>query len=229
MQSYGLIGLLLVCFCSFNHNDMMAQNDVKLIYVGDPMCSWCYGFEPEFSKVLEAHPDLDFELVLGGLRPEGEQTMSELKEFLRSHWLEIGELTGQSFSLDILEMGDYVYDTEPACRATVAAAKLDESAALPFFKAVQFAFYKQNKSTHDINTYLTIAESMGLDKAAFEKIFTAEETKAATKEHFARAAEMGIRGFPSVMLLKDGQYHLLANGYTDAEKLNKRLEKVINN
>ena len=25
---------------------------MKLIYIADPMCSWCYGFGPELAKLL---------------------------------------------------------------------------------------------------------------------------------------------------------------------------------
>ena len=38
----------------------------KLIYVGDPMCSWCWGFAPEIESLADDYP---IEVVVGGLRP----------------------------------------------------------------------------------------------------------------------------------------------------------------
>ncbi|MFQ5523922.1 MAG: DsbA family protein, partial [Acidimicrobiia bacterium] len=38
----------------------------KLIYVGDPMCSWCWGFAPEIEDLADEYP---VEVVVGGLRP----------------------------------------------------------------------------------------------------------------------------------------------------------------
>lgn len=32
---------------------MIAQEKAKLIYIGDPLCSWCYGFSEEFSQVVD--------------------------------------------------------------------------------------------------------------------------------------------------------------------------------
>ncbi|MBK9151344.1 MAG: hypothetical protein IPM26_10245 [Saprospiraceae bacterium] len=29
------------------------SNKDTLIYVGDPMCSWCYGFSPKVDKLLQ--------------------------------------------------------------------------------------------------------------------------------------------------------------------------------
>ena len=42
---------------------------MRLIYIADPMCSWCYGFGPELSKLLARHPDATVDVVMGGLRP----------------------------------------------------------------------------------------------------------------------------------------------------------------
>ena len=51
----------------------------KIIYFGDPLCSWCYGFAGEVTKVAEHYKNkLVFELVMGGLRPFGTEKISEI-------------------------------------------------------------------------------------------------------------------------------------------------------
>ena len=47
-----------------------------LIYFSDPMCSWCYGFGPELSKLVERRPDLKLSPVMGGLRPYNRAPMT---------------------------------------------------------------------------------------------------------------------------------------------------------
>ena len=37
-----------------------------LISVGDPMCSWCWGFAPEIDSLADDYP---VDVVVGGLRP----------------------------------------------------------------------------------------------------------------------------------------------------------------
>lgn len=202
----------------------MEEKANKLIYVGDPMCSWCYGFGPELEKVLAKFPQLDFQLVLGGLRPNGTETMSELGNFLREHWDHVEARSGQEFSYDILEQGDFIYDTEPACRGVETARTLKPEVALDFYHAVQKAFYKENKDTGKVETYLEIAEQFELDTALFKKLFESEEMKENTKADFQLAAGMGIRGFPSMVAQKEDQYYLLSRGYRSGEDMIKDLE-----
>ena len=47
--------------------------NIEIIYVGDPMCSWCYGIAPELKK-LKSHYDtknIPFKIIVNGLRPGG--------------------------------------------------------------------------------------------------------------------------------------------------------------
>ena len=69
-----------------NFNWIIAQDKTTIIYVGDPMCSWCYGFSPEITKVKEQFPLLDFRIVLGGLRPNGKEEINGMADFLKKHW-----------------------------------------------------------------------------------------------------------------------------------------------
>ncbi len=192
----------------------------KLIYIGDPMCSWCYGFSPQISAVKDALPEnVDFELVLGGLRPNGKQTMEELKDFLKSHWMEIEERTSQPFKYDILEQADFVYDTEPACRAVVVAKQMAADKAFAFYKEVQKAFYYENKQTTEVDTYLTIAKKLGMDVKEFEKRFNSEAAKVETIKDFEYGGSLGVNSFPTLILKKGEEYHLVSRGYTESEAI----------
>lgn len=214
-------------------NNAMAQNEtslektLKLIYIGDPMCSWCYGFAPEIDAIYKNYKDIPLEIVLGGLRPNSQQKIAELKEFLKEHWIEIEQETGQKFSFDILEVDDYVYNTEPASRAVEVARTLDPAIALPFFKAVQTAFYFENKSTHDINTYLNIAKQFELDTEKFENLFSSKTIIERTNNDFVKSAEMGVRGFPTLVLQNGERFHLITNGYQKAEVLIPLIDELI--
>lgn len=217
--------MLLFCFLILLSmmNTSQAQQDT-LYYVGDPMCSWCYGFAPEISTLKERLPeDIAFQLVLGGLRPNGTQTMEELSDFLRHHWEEIATLTGQPFRYDILQQGDFIYNTEPACRAVVVARQLAPDHELDFFKAIQAAFYAQNKNPHDVETYLEIARHFEIDVHQFRRLFESKEFQQLTNMDFQIAASMGVRGFPSLVLKKGEQLYLVSNGYQKASAL---LEKI---
>ena len=83
----------------FYIHPMQAQQDT-LFYIGDPMCSWCYGFSSQLDEVKENLPEnVQLQLIMGGLRANGTQKMPELKDFLRKHWEEIWRIDRTTFSI----------------------------------------------------------------------------------------------------------------------------------
>jgi putative protein-disulfide isomerase len=88
-------------------------------------------------------------------------------EFLRHHWEEIHERSGQPFNYALLQRDSFNYDTEPACRAVVAARTLDPNAEHLFFELVQHHFYVQNQDPNQVDFYAPICTKLELDFARF--------------------------------------------------------------
>ncbi len=204
------------------------QDKATLMYIGDPMCSWCYGFSTELDEAItELSEEVDFELIMGGLRPYNTETMAELKPFLEEHWNDVQERTGQKFSHDILEEKEMLYDTEPACRAVVTMKELDPELAYIYFKSVQHAFYFQNKNPNSIDTYVDLAVKLNVDELAFRQKFESIEMKDAVKIDFNLSAEIGATSFPTLILKKGDTYFLITRGYSKSEVVVKNVRKVL--
>jgi putative protein-disulfide isomerase len=94
----------------------------RLLYVMDPMCSWCWGFAPVAKALVEQAqgPGVAPALVPGGLRTGGSALEADHAAYILEHWQAVTEATGQPFRDGALPDG-FVYDTEPACRALVTA------------------------------------------------------------------------------------------------------------
>lgn len=223
------IFLFSLAFTLFTfQTNAMSQTDSKLIYVGDPMCSWCYGFSSELSKAIETLDDqVTVELIMGGLRPYNTETMADLHDFLKEHWEHVAEASGEKFSYGILEDASFVYDTEPPSRAVVVVRKLKPEVEIAFFKSIQKAFYLENQDTHDVNTYMKLAEQFGIDPELFKKEFESEQMKNLVKYDFEAANKMGVRGFPSMVLKKGEEYFLISNGYTKAENIISSVNEIL--
>ncbi|MBK9735849.1 MAG: DsbA family protein [Saprospiraceae bacterium] len=200
-----------------------SQSDT-LIYIGDPMCSWCYGFTPELDAIKAAFPQSSFEMVMGGLRPDGTETMGDLKEFLWNHWIEVQQASGQKFNFSILNKHDIMYNTEPACRAIIVADKLKPGIKYSYFQAVQKSFYLENNHPGDIDVYTKIAANLGLDADAFYALFQNPQSKMDAYSDFDLAASMGVKGFPALIAKIDGKLYLVTNGYQKADKIIKLLK-----
>ncbi len=199
----------------------------QLIYVGDPMCSWCWGFAPTKRRIEEqCQGRAEVSLVVGGLRPfTTEPQDDERKAFLREHWQEIGEKTGQPFAFHLLDRDDFVYDTEPPSRAAVVVRHLDGQAKAPdFFSELQRAFYADNADVTQAATLTALARDFGVDGDAFAANFETDEMRQATTEDFQLARSLGVTGFPTVVVKDDEGYAYLTVGYQPYEQLGTLLD-----
>lgn len=219
---------LLLVLSVIISNNMNAQNKPQLIYIGDAMCSWCYGFAPEITKI-KAHFDnkVDFKLINGGLRPYNTESIVSLADFLKEHWQEISALTEQKFNYEILKTKEFIYDTEPASRAVVVCRNLKPEKEFEFLEAAQEIFYFQNKETNKADSYKELVARLGINFIDFEKQFNSEEVKQQTKKDFDLAASIGVRGFPSLILFQNGKYISISNGYGKAEKIITTIENQL--
>lgn len=210
--------------------------DITVHYVGDPMCSWCWGISPAL-KALESRcgsRGIGFEITLGGLRAGGgDPWNASFKDFLRSEWTHIRQVTGQPFGMSLLERGHFDYDTEPACRAVVAARLIAAQAGLPgttalaFFSAVQRKFYVEGADPAQPGFYREICESLGMAFEAFSATFTAADTRRRTEEDFARCRRMGVNSFPSVLVETQGTLVLIGRGFVSPQQLLARLDSAL--
>lgn len=199
----------------------------KILYFADPMCSWCYGFASQISEVKSNFPDIDFQLVMGGLRPFGRETIVDMRESLKHHWDEVHARSGQEFSHDILEQTDFVYDTEPPSRAVVAMRSLKPEMEFTFFKAVQAAFYRDNADTNQLETYRKLAREYDVEEQDFADAFNSPTIKKQTLQDFHFARQLGVTAFPTTVLQQGEKYFLLANGYTEAQQILAAMEKML--
>ena len=78
------------------------NNNTQLIYVYDPMCSWCWGFKECWQKIQAALADeLEIIYKVGGLAADSDQPMPEhMQLFLQQTWQRISVQTGAKFNFD---------------------------------------------------------------------------------------------------------------------------------
>lgn len=194
----------------------------RLLYVMDPMCSWCWGFAPVAEALVEQAKaaGLPLHLVVGGLRTgSGAALEPATKRYILEHWQAVKDTTGQSFRLEDALPDGFVYDTEPACRAVVAARSLDPDIAWKLVKEIQQAFYLQGRDVTQASVLSELAENAGLPKIEFAEAFDSAEQLAATASDFSWVQDLGIAGFPTLLAERKGQLALLTNGYQPLDEL----------
>ncbi len=200
---------------------------MRLTYVADPMCSWCYGFGPELAKLLARHPEARLDLVMGGLRPfNKERATPQFRELLREHWRHVATASGLPFSEAALDHPDFFYDTEPACRAVVTARNLDAAKAPGYMKALQLAFYRDGRDVTRGDVLAEIAAECGFERDTFLMHLDSGRMRDETRADFARTQSLGVSGFPTLGVVHANQLYLVTSGYVTDDVLEYRLAEI---
>ncbi len=200
----------------------------ELIYVGDPMCSWCWGIAPELDALQARRPDLPLRVVVGGLRPgpSAEAVTDRMAEYLGHHWRQVTARSGQPFDHAILDRRGWIYDTEPPSKAVVVMREINEGQAWPLFKRLQRAFYAEGIAVSDPATLPGLVAEFDVDVDRFMEAFHTPEATKATWRDFASARNWGISGFPTVIARTGDRGHVVAQGYASVDDIEIAVERV---
>jgi putative protein-disulfide isomerase len=216
----------------------MTEN--SLVYVGDPMCSWCYGFGVPLHQLLEQLPGVPLAMVLGGLRAYNKEVMpATLKDTLHHHWEEVTKRSGKPFGTGQFDREDYIYDTEPACRAVVTIRTHAAEHTLAMYHAIQHAFYAMGRDITQTSVLADVWQELrenwgdsnttndvNFSRDAFVEAFESDSIKTQTRNDFAMVQQWGIRGFPALIAVVNGEAQLVANGYMEADEMLQRVQQV---
>lgn len=192
----------------------------RLIYIMDPMCSWCWGFAPVIDAVRRAYPELVLHLVAGGLRPGVTDPMQDAaRDVLAEHWQAVAAASGQPLLTPAELPAGFIYNTEPVCRALVVARALDADRVWPLVRTIQAAFYSQALDVTQCSLLADLAEQVGYERDSFSKAFIGAPAHQAVAADFVWAADLGISGFPTLLAERNGMLALLSHGYQTAQDI----------
>lgn len=168
---------------------------------------------------------LPVRIIVGGLRPGTTTAMDDhMKREIRNHWEHVHEASEQPFDFAFFERDGFVYDTEPACRAVVAARRLDDTNALSFMKTVQRSFYAENIDVGDVDELVRLAADSGYDSARFREEFIGDEARSETQADFQFSQQCGVTGFPTILGVKDEAGAIITIGFRRWENIEPTIE-----
>lgn len=206
------------------------MQSTQLIYILDPMCSWCWGFNPTLQQVLQHAQDADIPVTIrvGGLRSGAQAILDDSKRAtILGHWQRVAETTGQPFDFSNALPSDFLYDTEPACRALVVARQLNASLLFGLLERMQSAFYQEALDITQPDILCDLAAQAGYSEVEFSAAFNGAEARTATQNDFAWVRSLSVGGFPTLLAQHQQELTVITNGYQPYERLEPLLNRWI--
>ncbi len=188
----------------------------RLLFVTDPMCSWCWGTLPEVSGVRRSlSGQVDFDLAMARLTVGGERELSDYhKGRLVKLWREVRQVTGQVFSERFPD--GIVFDSRNACCAVEMARLQTGEPPWEFFATLQAAFFVDGR---DITRSTVIAELLGQSVEDVESALVASDSATAMDAGFAMLRRLSAHALPSIYLDTGEGLKLVSGGFISAEFL----------
>ena len=180
------------------------EKSIKLIYYTDPICSSCWGIEPQLRKLkLEYGNAIEIDYRMGGLLPDWSYNSGGIGKpaDVASHWDEVSVHYDMPIDGD-LWLEDPLDSSYPPSIAFKAAQMQDEQKALLFMREIREMVFLQKKNIAKWELLKVTAKTVGLNVEQFETDF---EGKAKTlfEDDLKLGKELGVRGFPTLFFMDD--------------------------
>jgi len=172
---------------------------VKIIYFTDPICSSCWGIEPQLRKLkLEYGNSIEVEYRMGGLLPDWSYNSGGISQpsDVARHWDEVSAHYDMPIDGDVW-LEDPLNSSYPPSIAFKAAQLQDKDKAILFLREVREMVFLQKKNIAKWEHMVTAAENVGLDITKLKSDYE-DQAKILFEEDLKLAKDYGVRGFPTM-------------------------------
>jgi putative protein-disulfide isomerase len=185
-------------------NAAQRQNNskiVKLVYFTDPICSSCWGIEPQLRKLkLEYGSGIEIEYHMGGLLPDWSYNSGGISKpaDVAHHWDEVSQYYDMPIDGDVW-VEDPLASSYPPSIAFKAAEMQDKQKALMFLRLIREMVFLQKKNITKWEHLKTAAVNAGLNAAQMKVDMDGKANELFQKD-LELARSMGVRGFPTIFI-----------------------------
>jgi putative protein-disulfide isomerase len=180
------------------------QKPLKVIYYTDPICSSCWGIEPQLRKLkLEYGKTLDIDYRMGGLLPDWSYNSGGISKpsDVAHHWDEVSRYYDMPIDGDVW-LEDPMNSSYPPSIAFKAAQLQDKDKAIEFLRELRELLFLQKKNISRWEHMAAAAEAVGLNIDQLKTDY-GSSAKALFQEDLQLGRELGVRGFPSMFFVDE--------------------------
>lgn len=186
------------------------SDKVRVIYFTDPICSSCWGIEPQLRKLkMEYGENIEVEYRMGGLLPDWSYNSGGISKpsDVAHHWDEVSTYYEMPIDGDIW-LEDPLDSSYPPSIAFKAAQLQDEVKAIVFLRKIREMVFMQKKNITSWEHLAKAAEASGLNVNQMKEDYNGR-AKDLFQADLKLAKEMGVRGFPTMFFVYSDQMELV--------------------
>lgn len=191
---------------------------VKIIYYTDPICSSCWGIEPQLRKLkLEYGDYFEIDYRMGGLLPDWSYNSGGISKpsDVAHHWDEASLYYEMPIDGNVW-IEDPLDSSYPSCIAMKAAQMQSKSKAISFMRVLREKLYLDKKNIAKWENIAEAAKIAGLDVQKLKTDY--DDAEELFHEDLSYAKALGVRGFPTLFFSDGDGKQLTVYGskpYTD--------------
>ena len=175
------------------------KKPVKIIYYTDPICSSCWGIEPQLRKLkLEYGNNIEVEYRMGGLLPNWSYNSGGISKpsDVAHHWDEVSVYYDMPIDGNVW-LEDPLSSSYPPSIAFKAAQMQDNEKAILFLREIREMVFLQKKNITKWEHLELAGKKVGLDIAKFKADYEGKAQEL-FEEDLKLGRELGVRGFPTI-------------------------------
>lgn len=184
------------------------QKKINLYYVTDPICSHCWALEPVLRKFEEQYGDyFHIQTVMGGLLEKWDGFADASNGIsgpadVAAHWQEVGVHSRMPIDGTVW-LDNPIQSSFPPSRVYKIIQKQDEQLATVFLRRLREALFAFNKNIAEDQMMIDIANQLGLNGEEIVKEAHLKTGHQLLNEDFALARSLGVRGFPTIIMVNE--------------------------
>ncbi|MES2690550.1 MAG: ClpXP adapter SpxH family protein [Bacteroidota bacterium] len=208
----------------------VSQKPIKVIYFTDPICSSCWGIEPELRKLkLEYGTGIEVEYHMGGLLPDWSYNSGGISKpsDVAHHWDEVSLYYEMPIDGDVW-LEDPLSSSYPPSIAFKAAQMQDNDKAILFLRRMREMVFLEKKNITKWEYISQAAITAGLDVPQLKKDYEGAANELFLKD-LEMAKKLGVRGFPSLYFTDaagNSEFVYGVKPYSTYENAVKKLQPV---
>lgn len=175
------------------------KKPVKVIYFTDPICSACWGIEPQLRKLkLEYGDSVEVDYRMGGMLKDWSYNNGEISKpsDVAHHWDEVSAYYDMPIDGDVW-LEDPLDSSFPASIAFKAAQMQNNEKAILYLREVREMVFVKKMNIAKWENLVQAAKNIGLDVEKFKAHYEGH-AKVLFEEDLKMARQFGVRGFPTL-------------------------------